>query len=284
MLVKFQRASWHSILAVFAVIPLLGLAFVPRASAQYRISVTVSPSTASVQAGGGFQQFTATVRNDRHNRGVRWTLSGVACSGSPCGTLSATTSASRTPITYTAPPNVPNPSTVTLTATSVSNTARSASATITVTGSSAARSVTISPKRGGLTITQSLPVTATVQNDAGAAGVTWSASGPACSGTTCGTFARVTSNSATYAAPNTAGIYSISAISVADVTKRASISIGVTDLTGVSYLSQQPLPRRNEHPRVCPHYLERQHDYLWQALLLPSRRCNLCPTTVGYRI
>ena len=233
MLVKFQRASWQSILAVFAVIPLLGLAFVPRASAQYRISVTVSPSTASVQAGGGFQQFTATVRNDRHNRGVRWTLSGVACSGSPCGTLSATTSASRTPITYTAPPNVPNPSTVTLTATSVSNTARSASATITVTGSSAARSVTISPKRAGLTITQSLPVTATVQNDAGAAGVTWSASGPACSGTTCGTFARVTSNSATYVAPNTAGIYSISAISVADVTKRASISIGVTDLTGV---------------------------------------------------
>ena len=233
MLVKFQRASWQSILAVFAVIPLLGLAFVPRATAQYRISVTVSPSTASVQAGGGFQQFTATVRNDRHNRGVRWTLSGVACSGSPCGTLSATTSASRTPITYTAPPNVPNPSTVTLTATSVSNTARSASATITVTGSSAARSVTISPKRGGLTITQSLPVTATVQNDAGAAGVTWSASGPACSGTTCGTFARVTSNSATYVAPNTAGIYSISAISVADVTKRASISIGVTDLTGV---------------------------------------------------
>ena len=233
MLVKFQRASWHSILAVFAVIPLLGLAFVPRATAQYRISVTVSPSTASVQAGGGFQQFTATVRNDRHNRGVRWTLSGVACSGSPCGTLSATTSASRTPITYTAPPNVPNPSTVTLTATSVSNTARSASATITVTGSSAARSVTISPKRAGLTITQSLPVTATVQNDAGAAGVTWSASGPACSGTTCGTFARVTSSSATYVAPNTAGIYSISAISVADVTKRASISIGVTDLTGV---------------------------------------------------
>ena len=233
MLVKFRRASWQSILAVFAVIPLLGLAFVPRATAQYRISVTVSPSTASVQAGGGFQQFTATVRNDRHNRGVRWTLSGVACSGSPCGTLSATTSASRTPITYTAPPNVPNPSTVTLTATSVSNTARSASATITVTGSSAARSVTISPKRGGLTITQSLPVTATVQNDAGAAGVTWSASGPACSGTTCGTFARVTSNSATYVAPNTAGIYSISAISVADVTKRASISIGVTDLTGV---------------------------------------------------
>ncbi|MCU1318205.1 MAG: hypothetical protein JWN63_3527 [Candidatus Acidoferrum typicum] len=233
MLVKFNRASWQSILAASAVIPLLGLAFVPRASAQYRISVTVSPTTASVQARGGSQQFTATVRNDWHNRGVRWTLSGAGCSGSACGTLSAATSASRIPITYTAPPNVPNPATVTLTATSVSNTARRGSATITVTGSSAARSVTISPKRGGLTITQTLPVTATVQNDVTAAGVTWSASGPACSGTTCGTFAKVTSTSATYVAPNTPGIYSITATSVADVTKSASISIGVTNLTGV---------------------------------------------------
>src|SRR6266403_1301118 len=233
MSVKFHRASWQSILAAFAVIPLLGLAFVPRVTAQYRISVTVSPATASVQAGGGSQQFTATVRNDWRNRGVRWTLSGAGCSGSTCGTLSATTSASRTPITYTAPPSVPNPATVNLTATSVSNTAKRASATITVTGSSAARSVTISPKRGGVTITQTMPVTATVQNDAGAAGVTWSASGAACSGTTCGTFAKVTSNSATYAAPNTPGIYSITATSVADVTKSASISIGVTDLTGV---------------------------------------------------
>ncbi len=233
MLVKFHRASWQSILAASAVIPLLGLAFVQRATAQYRISVTVSPASASVQAGGGSQQFTATVRNDWRNRGVRWTLSGAGCSGSTCGTLSSTTSASRIPITYTAPRSVPNPATITLTASSVSNTAKRASATITVTGSSAAGSVSISPKRGGVTITQTLPVTATVQNDAGAAGVTWSASGAACSGTTCGTFAKVTSNSATYAAPNTPGIYSITATSVADVTKSASISIGVTDLTGV---------------------------------------------------
>jgi len=233
MLVKFHRASWQLILAASAVIPLLGLAFVQRATAQYRISVTVSPASASVQAGGGSQQFTATVRNDWRNRGVRWTLSGAGCGGSTCGTLSSTTSASRIPITYTAPRSVPNPATITLTASSVSNTAKRASATITVTGSSAAGSVSISPKRGGVTITQTLPVTATVQNDAGAAGVTWSASGAACSGTTCGTFAKVTSNSVTYAAPNTPGIYSITATSVADVTKSASISIGVTDLTGV---------------------------------------------------
>ena len=233
MLVKFHRASWQSILAAFAVIPLLGFASVPRVSAQSRISVSVSPATASVRAGGGTQQFTATVHNDWHHRGVRWTLSGAGCSASTCGTLSATTSASGALITYTAPPNVPNPATVSLTATSVSNTAKRASATITVTGSSAARSVTILPKRAGLTVTQTLSVTATVQNDVSAAGVTWSASGPACSGITCGTFANATSSSATYAAPNTPGIYSITATSVADVTKGASISLGVTDLKGV---------------------------------------------------
>ena len=233
MLVKFHRASWQSILAAFAVIPLLGFASVPRVSAQSRISVSVSPATASVRAGGGTQQFTATVHNDWHHRGVRWTLSGAGCSASTCGTLSATTSASGAPITYTAPRNVPNPATVSLTATSVSNAAKRASATITVTGSSAARSVTILPKRAGLTVTQTLSVTATVQNDVSAAGVTWSASGLACSGITCGTFANATSSSATYAAPNTPGIYSITATSVADVTKGASISLGVTDLKGV---------------------------------------------------
>jgi uncharacterized repeat protein (TIGR01451 family) len=94
-------------------------------------------------------------------------------------------------------------------------------------------SVTVSPKRGGLTITQRLPVSATVLNDVGSAGVMWSASGPACSGSSCGTFTNVTSTSATYIAPSIAGIYSITATSVADVTKSASNSIGVTDLSGV---------------------------------------------------
>ncbi|HYL83436.1 MAG TPA: pyrrolo-quinoline quinone [Candidatus Angelobacter sp.] len=233
MNVKFHRASRQFVSTAFAILALLGLASTPRASAQSRITVSVSPATASVQAGGGSRQFTATVRNDRHNRGVRWTLSGGGCSGSSCGTLSATTSTSGTPIAYTAPPSAPSPATVTLTATSVSNTARSASAIITVTNSSAALGVTISPKRGALSLTQMLPVTATVQNDVSAAGVTWSASGPACSGTSCGTFANVTSNSATYIAPSTPGMYSVTATSVADVTKNASNSIAVTDLSGV---------------------------------------------------
>jgi hypothetical protein len=237
MPLKFRRASCESILTsptfFLAVLLLIGLVFVPQISAQSRITVAVTPTTASVQAGGGSQQFTAIVRNDRHNRGVRWTLSGAGCTGNSCGTLSATKSASGTPITYTAPANAPSPATVVLTAISVSNSAKSASASITVTSSSAALSVAISPKRGGLTVTQKLSVTATVQNDVAAAGVTWSVSGPTCSGTSCGTFANVTTSSATYVAPSTPGIYFVTATSVADLTKSASNSIGVTDLSGV---------------------------------------------------
>jgi hypothetical protein len=231
----FKRScssSCRTCLAPLAAFTLLGLASVPRVAAQSRISVSVSPAIASVPAGGGTQKFIATVSNDRHHRGVRWTLSGAGCSGSACGTLSATSSASGVPITYTAPPNAPNPATVNLIASSVSNTLKTASASITIT-SNTALSVTISPKRGGLTVTQSLPVTATVLNDVGAAGVTWSASGATCSGASCGSFTNVTSTSATYVAPSVAGIYSITATSVADVTRSASNSIGVTDLSGV---------------------------------------------------
>src|SRR5580700_7391376 len=91
---KTHLASWQLILTSFTIFLLLGLAFVPQVRAQSRVTVAVSPATASVQAGGVSQKFAATVRNDRHNRGVRWTLSGAGCSGSPCGTISATTSAS----------------------------------------------------------------------------------------------------------------------------------------------------------------------------------------------
>jgi hypothetical protein len=232
MFVKSRRPSWQLMPTAFVLLSLMHITSAPRVCAQSRITVAVSPATASVQAGSG-QQFTATVRNDRHNRGVRWMLSGKGCNGSTCGTLSATTAASGIPITYTAPPSVPNPATVTLTATSVSNTGKNASAQITVTGSPAAISINISPKRGGLAITQTLPISAAVLNDVGHAGVTWSVSGTGCSGTSCGAFINVTSTSATYVAPSTAGLYSIAGTSVADVTKSASIPIGVTDLPGV---------------------------------------------------
>jgi hypothetical protein len=300
---------------------------VPQSRGQSRIRVSVSPTSASVQAGGGTKEFTATVRRDPKNQGVRWTLSGSGCTGSACGSLSATTSTSGTSITYSAPDSEPSSATITLTATSISDTAKEASvkitvkppisvaispasvslnpvtmqafsatvahdpsklgvswtlsqsgascapgcgtlsgasktsvtytapatlptdATVTLTAASVSKpsdtaaatisllngaiSVTISPKRGGLVTSQTLGLVATVQNDARKEGVTWTSSGATCSGTACGTFTKVTTTSATYVAPATAGIYTVTATSVSDLTKNAATTFAVTDLQGV---------------------------------------------------
>src|SRR5208337_3153733 len=93
--------------------------------------------------------------------------------------------------------------------------------------------VSISPKRAGLAVTQGLSVTATT-NDV--QGVTWMATGAGCSGNTCGTFSASPSLSGapvTYTAPSSAGVYTITATSATDMTTSASITVGVTDLAGV---------------------------------------------------
>lgn len=87
-------------------------------------------------------------------------------------------------------------------------------------------SVSITPLRGGLTVSQSLGFTAAVQNDVGSAGVTWTSTGG-------GSFSSQGRNAATYVAPHSAGSVTVTATSAADVTKSASATIGVTDLPGV---------------------------------------------------
>jgi len=84
--------------------------------------------------------------------------------------------------------------------------------------------VSISPKRGGLTTSQTQVFNATVTNDLGSAGVTWTKTG--------GSFTNQTTTSATFSSA-AAGPFSITATSIADNTKSASATIGVTDLTGV---------------------------------------------------
>jgi hypothetical protein len=187
------------------------------------ISVSVSPTASSVQVSQA-QSFTATVTSDAQSRGVTWSLSGASCSGATCGTLSATSSASGAPITYSAPASIPTPPTVSLTAISVSDNTRSASATITVAASNIR--VTLTPMRGGLTVGQPLNFTAAVANDVNSAGVSWS--------TTAGSFKSQSTSSAVYVAPASAGRVTVTATSVADTSKSASANIGVTDLTGVT--------------------------------------------------
>ena len=190
-----------------------------------KIAVNVTPSSATLAVNAA-QDFTATVQNDPAGQGVDWSLSGAGCSGRTCGALSTSSSASGQAITYSAPAVAPNPSTISLTATSSSDRKSSASATITVFAIPSNLAVTISPKRGGITVNQALKFTATVQNDPTNAGVTWTASN--------GTFTNMTATSAVYHPPANAGVYKITATSVLDTLKSASASIGVTDLAGVT--------------------------------------------------
>jgi hypothetical protein len=101
-------------------------------AAPLAIVVTVSPMTASVPTGGATQTFTATVQNDSQNKGVNWTLSGVACSAAACGSVSPASSASSAAVTYTSPAHSPTPASITLTATSGAESTTGATATITL--------------------------------------------------------------------------------------------------------------------------------------------------------
>ena len=222
------------------------------------ISVSVAPASQNVQANIGTQAFTATVSNDPQNKGVTWALSGTGCSGASCGTLSASSSASGTPVTYSAPSSVPSPSTVTLTAVSVAETSRTGIATITVTPPV---SVAVSPSTPTVPVGVTIPITANVSNDPKGAGVTWSFSG--CSGGACGTLSSTSSGSGTpitYSAPAnipTPAAFTLTATSVTDpaqsgvvtITVGASLSVTVSAVNPLNSFQQPPPTQRQFLPQ-----------------------------------
>jgi IPT/TIG domain/Bacterial Ig-like domain (group 2) len=93
------------------------------------VAVAVSPTSATVQAGGE-QQFTATVSPIGTNQAVTWNVSGSSCTGTSCGMIDTTGK-------YTAPATVPNPPTVLVTATPVADSTKADTATVTITSAAA---------------------------------------------------------------------------------------------------------------------------------------------------
>jgi len=90
------------------------------------VTVSVSPTRGSLQAGSGTtQSFTATV-GDTLNAQVTWQVNAMTGGNATVGTIS-------TAGVYTAPAAVPSPANVTVTAISVADSTRSASATVTIT-------------------------------------------------------------------------------------------------------------------------------------------------------
>ena len=135
------------------------------------------------------------------------------------GTTATTTAWGATSITATVPTGATTGNVVVTVSGQASN-----GVSFTVTSGSI--TVSISPKRAGLTVTQTLAVTATTNDGAG---VTWTATGGSFS-----SGSSLTGVPVTYTAASSAGSYTITATSKTDTSKSASITVGVTDLAGVA--------------------------------------------------
>ena len=129
---------------------------------QAATSVAVSPASVTLQL-AQTQILTANVANDPQSKGVSWSLS--QCNPGACGTLSATSSASGSAITYTAPAQLAASASIILTATSIVDAAKTASAAINIAVAPAPIIVNVSPQTQTLAVNQTQSFVAFVQND-----------------------------------------------------------------------------------------------------------------------
>ncbi len=111
---------WLATVAM-SILELFGCTGVTTTQTPIPVIVTISPTSATVAA-GGTQQFTATVQNTS-NTAVTWQVNGVTGGNATVGTISSSG-------LYTAPAS---PATVTVTAVSQADTTKSASAQVTIT-------------------------------------------------------------------------------------------------------------------------------------------------------
>jgi hypothetical protein len=181
----------------------------------------------------------ATVSNDSSNAGVDWI---VSCANTPCGSFSPGNSfqahtASGAPLTFTAPPTVPDTASdhsgvVTITATATANPAAFATASVKIVAPVTV-AITQTIPTNSIVINQSAPLVATVSNDPSNAGVDWSASCGASAGN-CGSFSptHTASGAATsYTAPTAAppgGTVTITAASTTSSSQTATYTLTVT--------------------------------------------------------
>jgi dienelactone hydrolase len=201
---------------------------VPAAIKVPAITISVAPTSGTVQV-NGTADFTATVNNDDANNSVNWT---VSCSVSSCGSLSSNSTPSGSSTTYTAPATPPASNlTVTITSTSAADPTKNASATVTV----PSVAVTIAPDSATLDADATAPFTATLINDVGNKGVTWTVT---CSTSPCGTVSPTSTASgspATYTAPTTPPpsdlAVTLTATSVSNSLAVASVPITVSAIT-----------------------------------------------------
>ncbi len=180
---------------------------------QNGVSVTLSPSTASVAVNGQFQ-FTASVHNST-DPAVLWMVNGVTGGNSTTGWVSPTG-------LYTAPNVVPSPSRVTVQASSHAVPSATATASVTVLPSV---TVTVSPTQAMVRTNRSLQFNAKV---AGAQNQTviWKVNGVTGGNTTVGTITTGGLYRAPATVPNPATV-TVSATSAADGSAIANAAVTI---------------------------------------------------------
>lgn len=213
------------------------------------VSVTITNAFSTIQTGAKPVTLTATVMNDKHNSGLKWslTLGNVACSPA-CGTLTPSALPSLSAV-YTPPANVPTNQSATITATSIAQPTQVFIFNFTIVAPPPPIQVTITNKFmnqvvGGPQVTINLTVT----NDPANAGVTWTLTAggsdcsPACGTLTPSSLPPTASFSAVYQPPATqpsgaSASPTITATSVTDTTQ--SDSFNFTILSGAGLFNGQ---------------------------------------------
>jgi Bacterial Ig-like domain (group 2) len=182
------------------------------------VSVAISPTTATVNA-GGTQQFQATVTGS-NNTGVLWQVNNVTGGSAANGTIS-------TSGLYTAPPTTVAIQ-VTVSAVSVADPTKTASATVTV-NPVATGTVTVSPATATIAVGGTQQFTVTMMGGS-EVNVTWSVDGITGGNSSVGTI----SSSGLYTAPSTAGMHTITATSVSNISGSAAVSVILLTLSPTS--------------------------------------------------
>ena len=184
------------------------------------IGITVSPTQTTLNLGA--QQLFTTAVTGTTNTGVSWSLSGISCAGTACGTLTAGG-------LYTAPGVLPNPAIVYVKATSKADSTKSATATVNLTSTI---KVSIAPTAVQVKVGSIQQFTAQVTGTT-VTGVTWSASGKGCSGGGCGTITSSGLYTAPSTAPNPAAV-TVKAASKADSAASATATVTLITPIGIS--------------------------------------------------
>jgi hypothetical protein len=189
------------------------------------ITVSVSPQTMPVELGAA-RSFAATVNSTGNpDRAVNWIVSGGGCAGAACGAIDAAG-------TYTAPQVLTAPPSVSIRAISVADPSKSGAAAITIT-SSFSLTVTGPASISAATSASYMATLVPAANSNPSGVISWSVSGPGCTGLACGTI----SSGGLYTAPSFAPApptVQITATPLADATKATAVAVTVVSIVSVT--------------------------------------------------